>query len=67
MTTSIRFTALETFDSAELQSTYVKGLGYTLRPGNRLLGTMLEGWLKEGKVELTENTKALVSASGIVK
>jgi hypothetical protein len=46
------FTALVTFYSPETNSTYIEGLGYTVRPGNHVLAELVKGWLSEGKVSL---------------
>ncbi len=48
----MRFTALEDFYSPELKSSYVKGLSYTVRPGDVLLVKLVPTWIDEGKVEL---------------
>lgn len=44
------FTAIQTFESHELQSTYCKGMSYTIRPGNRYLNALAEVWALEGKI-----------------
>ncbi len=48
----IHFRALETFDSEATRSTYVRGLTYTVRPGNELLARLVETWIGEDKVEI---------------
>lgn len=61
------FRPLETFEEPRLKSTYMKGLLYTVRPGNELLASFVEDWLKDGRVELvTEILGKRVSGSGKV-
>jgi hypothetical protein len=64
----MRFRALETFDSVELKSTYVKGLMYTVRPGDYLLAALVTDWLDEKKVERIDNfVEPQVHISGLGK
>ena len=56
-----RFTAIADFDSEETQSTYVKGLGYTVQ--NDKLAKLVERWISEGKVALG-GAAAIVTGKG---
>ena len=48
----MRFTAKRSFEDADLKSSYVEGMSYTVRSGPKydLLRTKVKAWLKEGKV-----------------
>ena len=52
MTEIVTFTALEDFSSKKTSSTYVKGLSYTARPEDDVLHSLLDGWVRDGKIEL---------------
>lgn len=47
-----QFIALKDFNSEEMQSTYCKGMKYSIRAGNAKLAAEVEVWLDEGKVQL---------------
>lgn len=48
----VHFTPIDDFSSDEFQSLYLKGMTYTIRPGNTRLAEAVERWLAEGKVRL---------------
>ena len=63
----MRFRALKTFECEEVRSTYVTGLTYTVREGNEILAGLVEDWIKQGRVEIVDNSvKARVAGSGRV-
>lgn len=60
----LRFVANQDFYSPELQSQYVKGLGYTVRPQNTLLDRLVrEQWLPSGKVSIVVSPTAKVEGT----
>ena len=59
----MNFRALETFDSEEMKSGYVKGFTYTIRTPE--LERCAAVWLEEGKIELVE-TGSRTAGSGKV-
>lgn len=70
---AIRFEAVETFHSDELQSTYEKGLRYTYHPdaAHAKLAEMLPIWVAENKVKVVDEVQsgtkpASVTGSGHV-
>lgn len=50
------FVALQTFYSPKMKSSYVEGLSYTIRQGNRYLAALAEVWALEGRVRFAHNT-----------
>ena len=65
----MRFRPLKSFFSDELRSQYVPGLRYTARLEDVKLRELVPVWLKEGMIELVEETKpqtpeAKVSGTG---
>lgn len=61
------FQALQTFECKETKSTYVQGLTYTVKPGNRLLGALAEVWVLQGKaVFLHDQNLAQLKGTGVV-
>lgn len=48
----LRFKATQDFFCKELNSHYVAGMSYTVRPGNDKLAALVKIWLGEGKVTL---------------
>lgn len=46
----MNFTPTQDFNDEDLRSSYIKGLNYTVRPGNDLLAAKVEQWIKDGKV-----------------
>lgn len=64
----MRFQALETFDSPETRSTYVKGFSYTIRPGNEILARLAKDWLGRGMIEMHPGSEppSNVAGQGIV-
>lgn len=68
---TVNFTPLIDFADAELESAYLKGFNYTIRPGNERLSKKVSEWLKAGKVRLgtadgTESAQAAVRGTGTV-
>lgn len=59
---SIRFEVLKDF--ALDHSTYVKGLRYTVRPGNILLERAVRQWVKEGMVRILPQGDARLEGKG---
>lgn len=51
----MRFTPTQDFFEPELGSSYVKGLQYTVRPGDEKLRTFVEKWLVERKIAVVDN------------
>ena len=49
----IQFTPTRDFPSPEMRSLYLKGLTYTVRPGNAKLAYYVKEWLEAGLVEIT--------------
>lgn len=49
------FDALQTFESPEMKSTYVGGLSYSIRPGNRYLEALAEVWALEQRIHFHHN------------
>jgi hypothetical protein len=62
---TVRFVALETFHSTELQSTYERGLSYRIDPANSFLRRHAEQWLKENKIALGDKIR-LRPGEGVV-
>lgn len=65
----LRFTPTEDFtntDSHGVTHAYVKGLGYSVRPGNKELAKYVETWRAEGKIEVRHVPDARVSGAGEV-
>lgn len=50
----MKFTPLKNFKDEDLRSEYVRGLTYTVRPGNEVLAAKVQAWLLEGKVAIGE-------------
>lgn len=46
----MQFTPNEDFLSDETKSQYLKGMTYTVRPGNEALSKLVMKWIKDGKV-----------------
>lgn len=58
------FTALQTFDSPQTESTYLEGYSYTIR-GNRYLNALAEVWEIENKIQFEHDPmKHRVTARG---
>lgn len=49
----MRFTALQDFYSEETGSHYLRGLSYTVRPGNAQLSDLVDKWAMENKVRIS--------------
>ena len=59
------FTALITFSSPETKSTYVEGLTYTIRQGNRYLNALAEVWSLERKIQFEHQShRPLIEGHG---
>ena len=52
----MQFTALKDFWSDELDSQYVKGLSYTVRPPDKRLAKLVPKWTDEGKVTIDDES-----------
>lgn len=50
--TLYRFRPRKTFTSTETGSEYIAGMTYNVREGNDKLNRLVEGWLKDNKVEV---------------
>jgi len=64
-TTNVLFTPYHDFFSAELQSQYVAGLIYTVRPGNAKLALQVGTWVLEKKVKIVDSN-AKIAGKGKV-
>lgn len=58
------FYAIKTFTSSETGSTYIDGLSYTIRPGNRYLNHLAEVWALEGKVAFEHKPESKAKIEG---
>jgi hypothetical protein len=68
----MQFTPTEDFFSEEMRSQYMKGLTYTVRPGDDALEKCVQKWMKDGKVSegaapVNATGPAKVSGKGKVK
>lgn len=46
----MRFTAIDSFWSDELQMHFVAGMSYEPREGDDLLRSLVPGWIEQGKI-----------------
>lgn len=64
-TKPIRFTIIHDFYEKELKSHYLKGMSYTLKPGNKLLAKHLKTWVEDGLAALDDSvTHAVIRGIG---
>lgn len=66
----LEFVPLVNFDDADLRSSYVAGLSYSVREGNDLLAEKVSQWVDEKRVRIVTNRRpvgeAVVQGTGKV-
>lgn len=60
------FTPTKDFESAEFRSVYLKGMSYTVRPGNTKLQAAVTEWLADGSVIAADAVRTAPKGAGTV-